>query len=163
MSVQHPLPVKILIPVQLMLSIISIPSGALLLSSPGGEAIGAQVILPHLANSMPFIHDFTMVGIFLLGVYGFLPLILSYGLWIQKRWAWILTILLGITEIGWIATEVVIFYDLGFFFFYPIIAGMGIITVALCAMTSVRKFYSKFGESERPSRVQPQVTSQSPS
>ncbi len=161
MSVQHPLAVKILIPVQLVLSIISIPSGALLVSSPGGEAIGAQVILPHLTNSIPFIHDFTIVGIFLIVVYGFLPLILSYGLWVQKRWAWILTILLGITEIGWITTEVVIFYDLGFFFFYPIIAGMGIITVALCTLPSVRKFYSKFGESKKPPRVQPQVTSQS--
>lgn len=161
MSVKHPLPVKILIPVQLALSIISIPSGALLLSSPGGEAIGAQTILPHLTRSLPFIHDFTLVGIFLILVYGILPLILSYGLWIQKRWAWIVTVLLGITEIGWISAEVVIFYDLGYFFFYPIIAGMGVVTVALCALLSVRKFYSKSDERKELSRVQRQVISPS--
>lgn len=158
MSVQHPFAVKILIPVQLALAIISIPSGALLVSSPGGEAIGAQVILPHLTSRLPFIHDFTLVGIFLIVVFGLLPLILSYGLWVEKRWAWSLSILLGITEIGWIVTEVVIFYDLGFFFFYPIIAGMGVITVALCALPSVRKFYSGFVE--KSTRVQPQITSE---
>lgn len=160
MSLKHPLAVKILIPVQLALSIISIPSGALLLYSPGGEAIGAQTILPHLTRTLPFIHDFTLVGIFLLVVYGVLPLILSYDLWIQKRWAWFLTALLGITEIGWISAEVVIFYDFGFFFFYPIIAGLGVVTVVLCALPSVRKFYSK-SENKRLSRVQPQVTSPS--
>ena len=158
-SIQHPLAVKILIPIQLALAILSIPSGALLVSSPGGEAIGAQVILPHLTSSLPFIHDFTIVGVFLIAVYGLLPLILSYGLWVQRRWAWILTIILGVTEIGWITTEVVIFFDLGFFFFYPIIAGMGIVTVALCAIPSVRRFYSRFGENQS-TRVQPQVTSE---
>ncbi|MCL5069033.1 MAG: DUF2127 domain-containing protein [Thaumarchaeota archaeon] len=161
MSIRHPLAVKILIPVQLALSILSIPSGALLLHSPGGEAIGAQTILPHLTRSLPFIHDFTVVGIFLIAVYGILPLILSYGLWDKKRWAWVLTVLQGITEIGWITAEVVIFYDLGFFFFYPIIAGMGMITVALCALPSVRKFYSKFDESKGLSKVQQRIKSPS--
>ncbi|MDG7000470.1 MAG: hypothetical protein JRN15_15355 [Nitrososphaerota archaeon] len=159
MGLDHPLAVKILIPVQIVLAIISIPSGALLVYLPSGEAIGAQVILPHLTRSIPFIHDFTPVGIFLIGVYGFLPLLLSYGLWVQKRWAWILTMLLGVGEIVWIATEVVIFYDLGFFFFYPIIAGMGVITLALCVLPSVRKFYSMFGEEKSTSRIHSKVAS----
>jgi hypothetical protein len=62
MSIQHPLTVKALVPVQLLLAMIAIPSGALFLYSPGGEAIGAQTILPHLIQSIPFIHDFTIVG-----------------------------------------------------------------------------------------------------
>jgi hypothetical protein len=144
--VMHPLAVKALIPEEVLLSIIAIPSGVLFLLSPGGEAIGAQSILPHLTQSLPFIHDFTLVGVFLIVVYGIFPVILAYGLWGANRWSWILTILLGLTEIGWISVEVVIFYDFGFFFFYPIIAGMGAITVILCMLPSVRKFYSGVGK-----------------
>ena len=83
-------------------------------------------------------------GIFLLIVYGFLPIIIVFGLWNQKKWAWRLTLPLGLVEIAWIATEVILFYNLGFFFFYPIIAGMGVATSALCLLPSVRRFY--FGQ-----------------
>lgn len=141
LSIHRPLAVKALIPVQLVLSLLAIPSGALFLFAPGGEAIGAQTILPRLTRSVPFIHDFTVVGIFLIVVYGLMPLLFSYGLWFQKRWAWILTVLLGVAEIDWILVEVLIFYDLGFFIFYPIIGGMGAITIALCCMPSSRRFY----------------------
>lgn len=133
--------VKILISIQFLLSAISIPSGVLLLLKPGGEAIGAQVILPYLTERISFVHDFTIVGAFLLIVYGFLPTISAFGMWIQKKWSWILTLLLGLTEIAWISTEVILFYDLGFIFFYPLIAGMGAVTVALCLLSSVRVFF----------------------
>lgn len=82
-------------------------------------------------------------GVFLLVVYGFLPIIFVFGLWTQKKWAWTLTLLLGLTEIAWIVTEVVLLYNLGFIFFYPLIAGMGIVTAALCLLPSVRRFYSR--------------------
>lgn len=148
MRVQHPRAVRALIPVQVTLSALSIPSGVLLVISPRGEAIGAQTILPHLTESIHFIDDFSTVGLFLVGVYGILPLIFSFGLWIQKRWAWILTFVLGISEIVWIFTEVVIFYDFEFFIFYPIIAGLGAITLGLCFAPSVRRF-SSFSNLER--------------
>lgn len=42
------------------------------------------------------------------------------------------------------------FYSLGFFFFYPIIAGMGAISVGLLLLPSMKKFYGiGFEESER--------------
>lgn len=141
-TLNKPVGVKILIPIQLLLSAISIPSGILLLLKPGGESIGAQVILPYLRERIPFVHDFTIVGAFLLIVYGLLPIIFASGLWIQKKWAWLLTLLLGLTEMAWIATEVILFYYLGFIFFYPLIAGMGAATTALCFLPSVRTFYS---------------------
>jgi hypothetical protein len=47
----------------------------------------------------------------------------------------------GITEMAWIGAEVVMFYDLGFFFFYPIIAGMGVASVCLALLSSVKNFY----------------------
>lgn len=141
LGLARPLGVKFLLPFQLTLAAISIPSGALLLSSPNGSAIGAQTILPHLQDRLPFISDFTPVGFFLVVVYGLLPLALAYGLWTRRRAAWFLTVILGMTEIIWIGAEIILFYDLGFFIFYPIIAGMGVVTVLLSLLPSVRKFY----------------------
>ena len=137
----HPLGVKLLVPTLGMLSAISIPSGVALISSPTGEAIGAQTILPRLTQQLPFLADFMPVGIFLLVVYGLAPLGLAYGLWARWSLAWPLTLLLGITEMVWIGAEIALFYDLGFFFFYPIIAGMGAITAILCLFPSVKAFY----------------------
>jgi len=143
LSLKHPLGVKALIPVQIVLALLAIPSGALLLYSPTGEAIGAQTVLPHLTQQLPFLKDFTVVGIFLIVVYGLLPLALVYGLWTGRKLGWTLTLLLGVTEIPWIAAEVFMFYDLGFFFFYPIIAGMGVVTLVLCCLPGVRRFYAR--------------------
>ena len=75
-------------------------------------------------------------------VYGLFPIAFVHGLLTQKNWAWVLTVLLGVTQIVWIAAEVVMFYSLGFFFFYPIISGMGVLTVARSLQPSVRNFYS---------------------
>lgn len=137
---RHPFGLKLLLATLVALSAVSIPSGILLLTSPKGEAIGAQVILPLLTQRVPFISDFAPVGVFLLAVYGLLPLALSYGLWTRRGLAWSLTLLLGVTQIVWIGVEVVLFYDLGYFFFYPIIAGMGAMTVLLSLFPSVRSF-----------------------
>ena len=76
----QPLGVKVLIPIQVLLALLAIPSGVLLVTSPSGEAIGAQTILPYLRQQLPFISDFTAVGVFLLVVYGLLPIVFSYGL-----------------------------------------------------------------------------------
>ena len=140
-TLKRPIGVKILVPIQILLSAISIPSGALLLLTPGGESIGAQSILPYITEKMPFVQDFGIVGLFLLVIYGFLPIIFAFGLWMKEKWAWALTLTLGFVEIAWITTEVILFYNLGFFIFYPIIAGMGVATAALCLLPSIRRFY----------------------
>jgi hypothetical protein len=138
----RPLGIKVLVPIQILLSIIAIPSGVLLILFPKGDAIGAQMILPYLTQQLPFLRDFAPVGIFLLVVYGLLPIALTYGLWTRKKLAWDFTLLLGVTEIIWIAAEIGMFYQLGFIFFYPLIAGMGVVTIALCLVPSVRRYYT---------------------
>jgi hypothetical protein len=137
----RPFSVLALAALQVILAIISIPSGALLISSPNGQALQAQTMLSVLKQRLPFIQDFTPVGIFLLVVYGILPLVFAYGLLTQRKHAWTLTLLLGITEIGWIVAELVIFPSFGFFFFYPIIAGMGAVTLILCLLRSTRRWF----------------------
>ena len=139
----RPLGVRLLLPTLLVLSVISILSGILLVVSPRGEAMGAQTVLPVLTQKVPILSDFAPVGIFLLVVYGLFPLTLAYGLWFGRTLAWLLTLLLGITEIVWIVAEVVLFYDFGFFIFYPIVAGLGAVTATLCLFPSVRRFYQR--------------------
>ena len=141
MVTEKPRSLWALIVVQLALTAMAIPSGIVLILDPTGVSIGAQSMLSHLHQFLPFLQDFTTVGIFLLVVYGLLPIGLSYGLWTQKRSAWVLTILLGVTEIVWIAAEIAMFYPLGFIFFYPLKAGMGVLTLSLCLQPSVRTFY----------------------
>jgi ABC-type cobalamin transport system ATPase subunit len=127
--------------IQLVLSVIAIPSGIVLLADPSGAMIGAQFILPLLHQPLPFLQDFTIVGIFLLVVYGLLPIGLSYSILTRKRLAWELTILLGVTEIVWIVAEISMFYSLGFIFFYPLVIGMGTLTIVLCLLPSTRTFF----------------------
>src|SRR5271165_3654642 len=143
MNSARPIGIKLLVSVLLLLSAFAIPSGIAMLSDPSGKVIGAQTILPYLTKAIPFLHDFSVVGIFLVAVYGVLPIVFAYGVWTRSRLAWILTLLLGITEIVWIAAEIIMFSTFGFFFFYPIIAGMGVVTVGLSLLPSVRKFYLK--------------------
>ena len=61
--------------VQAVLAVMAIPSGALFLANPSGSLLGAQFILPYLTKGLPFIHDFVPVGIWLIAVYGVLPIL----------------------------------------------------------------------------------------
>jgi len=140
---RRPLSVKALAGLLLTLAAISIPSAVVLLTDPSGQAMQAQSILPRLKEVLPFIRDFTPVGIFLLVVYGLLSIVLAYGVLFQKRWAWFLSLLLGVTEVVWILAEITIFYSFGFFIFYPIIGGLGAATVVLCVIPTTRAFYYK--------------------
>src|SRR5580700_11981813 len=90
MMQKHPAGVKTLISVELLLAAIAMPSGYALLSDPSGKIMGAQSILQSLTKALPFLKNFTVVGLFLTVVYGLLPILFSYGLWGQKKWAWTL-------------------------------------------------------------------------
>jgi hypothetical protein len=114
----------LLVAVQALLAIIAIPSGVLLLSDPSGSLLGGQFILPYLTKGLPFIHDFVPVGIWLIAVYGVLPILFDAGLLKRVRLAWSLTLLLGVTVVAWIGAEIALFYALGFNPMYPLIGGI---------------------------------------
>ena len=59
------------------------------------------------------------MGIWLIAVYGLLPILFDVGLLRRVRLAWLLTLLLGLTVVVWIVVEVVLFYALGFTPLYP--------------------------------------------
>jgi len=139
----RPFWVVLLVAIQAILAVIAIPSGALFLADPSGGLLGAQFILPYLTKSLPFIHDFASVGIWLVAVYGVLPLLFDVGLLRRVRFAWLLTIVLGLTVIVWIAFETVLFAAIGFTPLYPLIGGIGAAMVLVSSLPSVRRYYSR--------------------
>ncbi len=139
----RPTSVGVLVTVQALLALIAIPSGVLLLADPSGSLIGGQSVLPYLTKSIPFIHDFAPVGLWLVVVYGLLPIIFDAGLLRRVRLAWLLTLLLGLTVVAWIAVEMALFYGaLGFTPLYPLIGGIGAAIVVLSLLPPVRRFFS---------------------
>jgi hypothetical protein len=110
--------------IQAVLAVVAIPSGALFLADPGG-LLGAQFVLRYMTKSLPFIHDFVSVGIWFVAVYGVLPILFDFGLLRRMRFAWLLTIVLGLIVVVWIAVEIVIFATIGFTPLYPPIGGIG--------------------------------------
>ena len=70
-----------------MLAFTSIPPGISMLDDPSGSGF-AQHILLILSQDITFIHDMLLVGIWLVAVYGILPIVIGAGLWLSKRRAW---------------------------------------------------------------------------
>ena len=138
---KRPLGVKVLVLIEIFLALGAIPSGASLLADPSGRSI--WVGLESALQYIPFLHDFTLVGVWLIAVYGVLPLILAVGLWMQRRWAWRIALVLGAVIIVWILAELVMLYSLGFTFFYPLYGGIGILTIGILYLPSVRRYYTK--------------------
>ncbi len=139
----RPIWVVFLVAVQAVLAGVAIPSGALFLLDPSGGIIGGNFILPYLTRSLPFIHDFVPVGIWLIAVYGVLPVLFDAGLLKRMRLAWSLTLMLGLTVVVWIAVEIALFAALGFTPMYPLIGGIGAATVLLSLLPPVRRYYSR--------------------
>jgi len=137
-----PLGPKILILLNLFLAIGALPTGILFLLDPSGKTLGIQSVLPKIS----FLNNFALVGAWLIVVYGMLPIVLSVGLWTQQRWAWIATIVLGFIEIAWIISETTILG--GFTILYPLYGGIGLLTVVISFLPSVRKFYKEFTDAK---------------
>ncbi len=144
---KRPLALKALIVAMLALVLLALPTGVLLISDPSGKVIGGDVILPVITGSLTFIHDFTLIGAWLLAVYGLLPLALAFGLLRRDRLAWYITVLLGFTVIAWIGVEIALFYSLGFTPMYPLIGGIGLAMTTLSLLPSVRSYYVRGGPS----------------
>ena len=142
LSANRPKGVTALAGVQIAMSVLAIPSGVLLLSDPSGSLLGGQFVLPRLTATLPFITDFTLVGLWLIAVYGVIPAVLTVYLLRQRRWAWRITSILGIVEVVWIGAEVAMFFDLGFTPMYPLIGGIGALTLITAFAPSVREFYA---------------------
>lgn len=137
---KRPLGIKIAVAAELILAYISIGAGLELLRDPSGKSFGLQPLIPY----MPFnLHDFALVGLWLVAIYGMLPIILTAGLWFGKKWAWLGALGLGSVVVTWILAEVFLFYSFGFTFFYPLIGGIGLITIIILYFPSTKEYFFK--------------------
>ena len=132
---------KLLLVVLGVFGITGLASGSILLIDPSGKSFGADLILPYLRQHLPFIHDFTIVGSYLLIIYGLLPFALVFALWKRSRAGWWLSVLLGFTVVAWILVEIAMFYSAGFTPMYPMIGGVGILIIGLSLLSSTRQFF----------------------
>ncbi len=135
---KRPLGVKIAMAALILLAFASISGGSILLDDPSGRSVGIQPIISH----MPFdLQDFFLVGVWLVAVYGVLPAILAVGLWFGKRWAWLGALGLGATVLTWIFAEIYLFYSFGFTIFYPLVGGIGLLTIVVLYLPSTRRYF----------------------
>ncbi len=130
----------VLVALLVLLSALAIPSGLLLLADPSGASIGAAAVLPFITQRLPFIHDFTPIGLWLVSVYGCLPIGMAIAVWKSRRWARHAAIVLGSVVIAWISAELLMFSSLGFTPMYPLIGGIGVAILGVSMLPSMRTY-----------------------
>lgn len=117
----------------LFLGISAIGGGGQFLLDPTGDIIGMPVDV--LADS-PF-SDFLLPGLILFTVLGLFPLVVLYGLYTQRSWAWPGVIMVGIALIVWIVVQGLI---IGFgHWLQCLYLTLGFVLILLAWIPSVRR------------------------
>jgi hypothetical protein len=140
---KRPVAAKLLVGIQVLLALIAVPPGIMMLSDPSGSTIGGQSVLPYLTQALPFIRDFVPIGIWLLTMFGVLPIAVAFGIRESRRWAWYGSTFLGATVVTWIGVELLLFNSLGFTFWYPLIGGIGLAILTLSSMPTLRNYLTQ--------------------
>lgn len=129
----RPVSLKLLMACLLFLGISAIGGGGQFLLDPTGDLIGMPV--DALADS-PFT-DFLLPGIILFTVLGLFPLVVVYGLYTKRGWAWPAAIMVGISLIVWIVVQGLI---VGFGHWLQwLYLSLGFVLVLLASFSSVRR------------------------
>ena len=131
------LEIKILITFILIQAISGPPGGIGLISDPTGASL--RIPQEWLTNS-PF-KDYLIPGIILFTVLGIFPAIVSIGLWKEKYWGWLGSLLLGFALLIWIIVEIII---IGYQSNPPLQLIYGILGIVILLLTNlprVKKFY----------------------
>jgi hypothetical protein len=99
------------------------------------DPTGASLSIPHQwLDGSPF-SDYTVPGVILLVVLGALPLLVSWGMWMYRRWAWYGSIGVGIALIVWIVVEIMV---VGYQADPPLQAIYGILGAIILALSFAR-------------------------
>jgi hypothetical protein len=142
-----------LLAIMAFLSIGGFIGGMSFVSDPTGAGLGAHV---SWLDETP-VHDFLLPGVFLLGVYGVLTLLLMAGLvwrpspgflrrvdgWTGFHWSWSVTIVVGLVLMVWIVYELTIFPDR--MVLQPILIVVGALMVAIPSLPSMRSHFRTLG------------------
>ncbi|WP_148860804.1 hypothetical protein [Natronococcus pandeyae] len=129
----RPVPLRLLMACLLFLGISAIGGGGQFLLNPTGDIIGMPVDV--LAGS-PFT-DFLLPGMILFTALGLFPLVVLYGLYTERRWAWPAAIMVGIALIVWIVVQGLI---VGFGHWLQwLYLSLGFVLILLALLPSVRQ------------------------
>ncbi|AUV84488.1 hypothetical protein C2R22_23365 (plasmid) [Salinigranum rubrum] len=115
-----------------MLGVSGIVGGGQFILAPSGRLIGISPTL--LANS-PF-ESYLVPGLILFSILGVFPLVVVYGLFRRKRWAWPAAIAVGVALVVWVLVEGVVI-GFGKRLQYPHLV-QGVVIVGLAVLPSVR-------------------------
>lgn len=124
-----PVSVLILIVLELALAGLALFGGINLLLDPSGTTLQIDPTLGYI----PFVTDFMPFAIWLVVAFAALPVILSYGLYADKRWALYGSVGLAALEISWVVTQIVLFYSMGLAAWWPIIISYAIVVAGIAA------------------------------
>ncbi|HKI79635.1 MAG TPA: hypothetical protein VKA26_13935 [Ignavibacteriaceae bacterium] len=134
---KRPNAVNIVVLLILIQSLSGIVGGTGLVLEPSGKSL--KIPLEWLNNS-PF-NDYMLPGLILLILLGIYPLLVLYGLWLKRSWAWASTMILGMAIIIWIGVEILI---IGYKPVPPLqlIYGIeGLLILVLTLSSPVREYY----------------------
>ena len=112
--------------------------GVGLLADPTGAAL--QIPIQWLEGS-PFT-DYLIPGLVLLLVLGVFPLIVVYGLWTRRYWAWPAALGVGVALVVWIGVEVLV---IGYHTQPPlqlIYGSLGVVLLGIALLPPVRRYYA---------------------
>jgi hypothetical protein len=122
----------VLIALLVLLGLGGLGGGAAMLADPTGTEMGISLAL---LENLP-IADFTLPGLFLIGVMGEAPLVIAFGLSKRLPWAWVAAITQGIVLILWIGMQIVLWgAPMGIQILY---LAWGAVIVVLCLLPGVQ-------------------------
>lgn len=122
------------------LGLSAVGGGLALLADPTGELIGLPTSI--LAGT-PF-SSYVVPGLLLLVLLGVPPLAVTYGLVVERRFAWVGSVVAGLVTIVWIVVQVAL---VGYVSrLQPFYLGVGLVVVTLALTSDVRAFYDAESE-----------------
>ena len=98
---RQPVPVIALIAGLVVLGVGALGGGIQFVLDPTGETIEMSA---ELLEGSPFT-DFLIPGVILFTVLGVYPLIVCYGIYMRRRWAWPAALSVGVALIVWIVVQ----------------------------------------------------------
>jgi hypothetical protein len=108
--------------------------GLSLVLRPDGSIM--QMPVSYLDGS-PF-SDFLIPGLILLLVLGVLPLAVTAGLWMRRRWAWYASVVVGCALMIWILVEITI---VPFSWLQPAFGVVGVLIFGVAVLKPVRRYF----------------------
>lgn len=116
----------------MFLGIGGILGGVAFLVDPTGQLL---LISQSILNGLPF-QNFFLPGLILFLFLGISPLVVAYGLWHLKSWAWYASIVTAIVLCLWILLGILLFGYIAPF--QPVFGLLGILMLMLCFWPPVR-------------------------